>query len=60
MEFFIVSALALQENFQTKNHGQLMGGCNREFIKTERIEKNIPLFIAGLLITDSPEIMMIL
>lgn len=41
--FYIISALALQENFQTKNHGQLMGWFNREFIKTEKIEKKYSL-----------------
>jgi len=35
--FYIVSALALKFNFQTKNHGQLMGWFNREFIKTKII-----------------------
>lgn len=37
--FYIVSALALKYNFQTKNHGQLLGWFNREFIKTKIIPK---------------------
>ena len=41
--FYIVSALSLQYNFQTKNHGQLMGWFNKEFIKTRKIEKKYSL-----------------
>ena len=37
--FYVVSALALQYDFRTKNHGQLMGWFNREFIKAKKIDK---------------------
>ena len=37
--FYIVSALALEYDFKTKNHGQLMGWFNREFIKTKKLDK---------------------
>lgn len=53
--FYIVSALALKFDFQTKNHGQLMGWFNREFIKTKKFIKNFQKYIVGHLLIANQE-----
>lgn len=37
--FYMLSALALKHKFSTKNHGQLIGWFNQNFVKTSRIDK---------------------
>ncbi len=37
--FYMLSALALKNNFSTKNHGQLIGWFNKNFVKTSRIDR---------------------
>jgi uncharacterized protein (UPF0332 family) len=37
--FYIMSALALGHNFSTKNHGQLIGWFNKNFVKTNIVDK---------------------
>ncbi len=37
--FYMLSALALKHNFSTKNHGQLIGWFNKNFVKTSRVDK---------------------
>jgi uncharacterized protein (UPF0332 family) len=37
--FYILSALALKHRFSTKNHGQLIGWFNRNFVKTGKVDK---------------------
>jgi uncharacterized protein (UPF0332 family) len=39
--FYIVSALALKYNFSSGKHYQLLGWFNKNFIKTERIPKEL-------------------
>lgn len=39
--FYAVSALAKSRNFVTAKHGQLLGWFNREYVKTELIEKKL-------------------
>lgn len=39
--FYIVSALAKQNEFYTSNHGQLMGWFNKNFILTEKIDSSL-------------------
>lgn len=36
---YILSALALKHRFSTKNHGQLIGWFNRNFVKTGKVDK---------------------
>lgn len=37
--FYIISALALKNHFSTKKHNQLIGWFNKNFVKTEIIDK---------------------
>lgn len=37
--FYIMSALALGHNFSAKNHGQLIGWFNKNFVKTNIVDK---------------------
>lgn len=37
--FYILSALALRYNFSTRNHGQLIGWFNKNFVKTNVVDK---------------------
>jgi uncharacterized protein (UPF0332 family) len=37
--FYILSALALKHRFSTKNHGQLIGWFNKNFVKTGKVDK---------------------
>jgi uncharacterized protein (UPF0332 family) len=37
--FYILSALALKHNFSTRNHGQLIGWFNKNFVKTNVVDK---------------------
>lgn len=36
--FYSLSALALKHKFSTKNHGQLIGWFNRNFVKTGKVD----------------------
>lgn len=42
--FYSLLALALQFNFETSKHQQLIGWFNREFIRSGLIEKNMEEF----------------
>lgn len=39
--FYVLLALALKEGFKTSKHKQLIGWFNKEYIKTEKIDRKI-------------------
>lgn len=39
--FYIISALALKNEFFTSNHSQLIGWFNKNFVKENRVDRNI-------------------
>ncbi|MDO9578565.1 MAG: HEPN domain-containing protein [Candidatus Cloacimonadales bacterium] len=39
--FYIISALALKNNFSTSNHSQLIGWFNKTYIKNNIVDRNI-------------------
>jgi uncharacterized protein len=39
--FYIVSALALKDSIQTKTHGKLIGWFNKEYIKSNILDKEL-------------------
>lgn len=39
--FYMLLALALKEGFKTSKHKQLIGWFNKEYIKTEKIDRKI-------------------
>lgn len=43
--FYLVSALALLDNFSTSKHKQLIGFFNREYVKTKLIDERIAHFL---------------
>ncbi len=43
--FYMLNALALKFNFETKNHGKLIGWSHKEFIKTGKLDKKYSTII---------------
>jgi len=43
--FYIISSLALFDNFSTSKHRQLIGFFIKEYVKTNKIDETIGLFI---------------
>lgn len=39
--FYIISALALKNEFSTSNHSQLIGWFNKNFVKENKVERSI-------------------
>ncbi len=39
--FYIISALALQNNFSTSKHSQLLSWFNRNYVKTGKVDKEM-------------------
>ena len=39
--FYIISALALKNNFSTSNHSQLIGWFNKNYVKEKIVERKI-------------------
>jgi len=39
--FYIISALAIKNEFSTSNHSQLIGWFNKSFIKNSKVDRNI-------------------
>ncbi len=45
--FYMLLALALKESFKTSKHNQLLGWFNKQFIKTEKIDRKFGKIIHG-------------
>ena len=43
--FYILSALAIKHNFKTSKHNILISWFNKEFVKTEKLDKRLGKFI---------------
>jgi len=39
--FYIISALAIKDNFSTSKHNQQLGWFNKNYIKTNRVNKDL-------------------
>jgi len=55
--FYLVSALALKNEFSTSKHRQLMGWFNQNYIKTQKIRTSYKIYTGMLMITVRKAIM---
>ena len=39
--FYIISALAIKDEFSTSNHSQLIGWLNKNYVKEQKVERKI-------------------